>query len=131
MTNFSNYLEEELIDFTLRLQAAPTINSIYIGLANSYDITDGSSFEEVATGDTSYARQGAAFDAPVDGVTQNTALIQWTAAASEWGTITHIGIFDADTAGNILYWAQLATERTVGEDDVFQIPAGNLTVTLT
>ena len=62
----------------------------------------------------------------------NAAAIEFAAASGgNWGTITHAAIFDASTGGNMLAWAALTTSRTINDGDVFRIPAGSLTVTLT
>lgn len=61
--------------------------------------------------------------------TNGTAL-EFATATANWGTITHVGIFDASSAGNLLAWAPLATSRTVNLGDVFRFPAGDLDITL-
>jgi hypothetical protein len=40
-------------------------------------------------------------------------------------------VFDASSGGNMLAWAPLTTSRTINDGDVFRIPAGSLTITLT
>jgi hypothetical protein len=44
------------------------------------------------------------------------------------GTLTHIGIFDAQSTGNPLLWAPLATPATLNVPGVVVIPANSLTV---
>jgi hypothetical protein len=62
----------------------------------------------------------------------NSAAIEFAAASGgNWGTVTHAAIFDAETSGNMLAWAQLTTARTINDGDVFRVPASSLTVTLT
>lgn len=51
------------------------------------------------------------------GQTSNNAAITFPAPTASWGTITHMGIYDASTAGNLLYWAALATSKTVNNGD--------------
>jgi len=46
-----------------------------------------------------------------------------------WGTITHFGIFDALTTGNLLVHGALTTSKTIDTGDVFKIASGSLTVT--
>jgi hypothetical protein len=62
----------------------------------------------------------------------NDAAIEFgPASGGNWGTITHIAIFDASTSGNMLGWAQLTSSRTINDGDVLRIPAGDLDITLT
>lgn len=60
----------------------------------------------------------------------NGSALEFATATANWGTITHVGIFDASTAGNLLAWAPLTTSRTVNLGDVFRFPAGDLDITL-
>ena len=60
----------------------------------------------------------------------NPSAIEFPTATANWGTITHVGIFDASTGGNLLAYAALTTARTVNSGDVFRFPASELTFTL-
>jgi hypothetical protein len=60
----------------------------------------------------------------------NGAALEFATATASWGTITHVGIFDASTGGNLLAYAALTTSRAVASGDVFRFPAGDLTFTL-
>jgi len=55
----------------------------------------------------SYSRQSASFTTPTDGQTSNSADILFPIAAESWEDITHIGILDAKTCGNLLFNHQL------------------------
>ena len=48
---------------------------------------------------------------------------------SGWGTVTHFGIFDASTNGNLLYWGALTASKTVAVGDSVSFGAGALVVT--
>jgi hypothetical protein len=48
--------------------------------------------------------------------------------ASAPGTLTHIGVFDAQTGGNPLLWAPLATPVTLNVPGVVNIPVNSMTV---
>jgi hypothetical protein len=81
-----------------------------------------------------YAREatGTITVSGTDTTATNAAAIEFDpASGGNWGTITHAAIFDASTGGNMIAWAQLTTSRTINDGDVFRIPAGSLTVTLT
>ena len=127
MAEFSNFLENALINATLRATTYTSPATVYVSLYTT-DPTDADSGTEVSGG--SYARTSATFDAPSNGVTQNSADITFPTSTASWGTVTHIGIHDASTSGNLLFHTPLDTSKTIDSGDIFKIETGNLTVTL-
>src|SRR6056300_1976848 len=127
MAEFSNYLENALINAVLRNTSYTSPATVYVSLYTT-DPTDADSGTEVSGG--SYARTAATFDAPSNGVTQNSADITFPTATAGWGTVTHVAIHDASTAGNMLFHTPLDTNKTIDTGDIFKITSGNLTVTL-
>ena len=51
-------------------------------------------------------------------------------AGGDWGTITHIGIHDASTAGNLLWHGSLTVSKTVSDGDTLQFAIGNIDLTM-
>ena len=127
MAEFSNFLENALINATLRATTYTSPSAVYVSLYTTNPNEDDSG-TEVSGG--SYARTTATFDAPSNGVTQNSANITFPTATGSWGTVTHFGIHDASTGGNLLYYSQLDTAKTIDNQDIFRIETGNLSVTL-
>ncbi len=131
MAAFSNYLEQALLNHILRNTAYTSPGtSVYVALYTS-DPTDAKSGTEVSGG--SYARvQVTAWDAPhaTNGNTQNTSDINFTTASANWGTVTHFGILDASSAGNLLFHGALTASKAVNSGDTFKFSAGALVITL-
>lgn len=127
MSAISNYLENALINATLRNTSYTSPTTVYVGLFTT-DPTDAGSGTEVSGG--SYARTAATFDAPSNGSSSTDADVQFPQATGDWGTVTHFGLFDALTSGNLLYYGALTASKTIETGDVFKIASGNLTVTL-
>ena len=127
MAEFSNYLENALINVTLRATSYTAPTTVYVALYTS-DPTDADTGTECSG--TSYARQSVTFSSPSNGATSNSAAVEFPQAGGSWGTITHIGIRDASTAGNLLYHTALDASKTIATGDVFRIASGSLTVTL-
>jgi hypothetical protein len=123
----SNYLENALINATLRNTAYTSPTTVYVGLYTS-DPTDAGSGTEVSGG--SYARTAVTFGSPSDGVTTNSAAVEFPQATASWGTVAYIGILDASTSGNLLYHTALDASKTIASGDVFRIATGSLSVTL-
>jgi hypothetical protein len=129
MAEFSNYLENALVNAVLRNTAYTSPTTVYVSLYVS-DPTDADSGTEVSTSGTSYARTAVTFGAPSNGVSTNSADVTFPTATASWGTVTHIGIHDASTAGNLLFHTPLDTAKTIDSGDIFKISTGNLSVTL-
>ena len=133
MSGFSNYLEDNLVNVTLR-GTTYTGGAVYIALFKT-DPTDAASGAELT--DPSYARQRAhgavvsdGFTAPSNGATSNARTLTFPAISGVQVTLTHWGIFDALTGGNLLYHAPLQVSKTLDPSDVLSFPIGSLTVTL-
>ena len=127
MAEMSNYLEDALINATLRNTAYTSPTTVYVGLFTS-DPTDAGSGTEVSGG--SYARTAVTFGAPSNGVTTNSGAVEFPQATGNWGTVGWIGIYDAATSGNLLYHTALDASKTIETGDIFKISTGNLSVTL-
>lgn len=123
----SNYLENALINATLRNTTYTSVATVYVSLFTS-DPTDAGSGAEVSGG--SYARTAVTFGAPSDGVSTNSADVTFPTCTVSWGTVGWIGIHDASTSGNLLYHTELDTSKTIDVGDIFKISSGNLSVTL-
>jgi hypothetical protein len=127
MAEMSNFLEDALINATLRATTYTSVATVYVSLWTS-DPTDAGSGTEVSGG--SYARTAVTFGAPSNGVTTNSADVTFPTATASWGTVGWIGINDAATSGNLLYHTALDTSKTIDSGDIFKISTGNLSVTL-
>lgn len=123
----SNYLENALINATLRNTSYTSVATIYVALYTS-DPTDADVGTEVSGG--SYARTAVTFAAPSNGVSLNSGDVTFPTCTAGWGAVTHIGLRDASTAGNLLYHTPLDASKTIDTGDVFKISSGNLSVTL-
>jgi len=131
MSSFSNYTENLLLNWLLTTNSATRPTAWYVGLFTAAPSDSGGGTEVTGNG---YARvaTGTISVSGTDTTATNSAAIEFAAASGgNWGTVTHAAIFDASTSGNMLAWAALTTSRTINDGDVFRIPAGSLTVTLT
>lgn len=127
MAEMSNYLENAVINAVLRNTTYTSPATVYVGLFTS-DPTDAGSGTEVSGG--SYARVAVTFGAPSNGVSTNSAAVEFAQATGNWGTVSHIGIHDALTTGNLLFHTALDTSKTIETGDIFKIAIGSLSVTL-
>ena len=129
MAEMSDYLENALLNATLNNTAFTTVATPYISL-HTADPTDAGTGTEVSGG--SYARTSASFATAsgTGGSVATDADITFPTATASWGTVTHIGIWNASSAGDLLYHTALDSSKTIDSGDIFKITSGNLTVTL-
>lgn len=127
MTAMSNYLENALINATLRGVAYTAPSTVYVALYTG-DPTEAGTGPQVTGG--AYVRRAITFGAPTDGAASNSAEVLFPVATANWGTVTHIGIFDALTNGNMLYYGALTNPKAIQTDDQLKVNAGDITITL-
>jgi len=81
-----------------------------------------------------YARQqitfGAVSTSGTKSVVSNTGVITFPQASGSWGIITHVGIRDAATGGNLLSYTPLSVSQSIESGDQVELPAGTIMVTL-
>jgi hypothetical protein len=100
----------------------------YVALFTSNPAEDASG-TEVSTSGTAYARQSVTFSVSGNTAT-NTAAIEFPTATASYGTVTHVGVFDALTSGNLIAYAALTTSKAIDTGDVLRLPANDLDVTM-
>ena len=127
MAEFSNYLENKILDHVLKNISYTSPTTAYVGLFMS-DPTDAGTGTEVSGG--SYARQVLSVTTASGGIVTSSGDVTFPQATATWGTISHIGILDALTSGNLLMHTALTTSKVIETGDILKVSSGNLTVTL-
>jgi hypothetical protein len=125
----TDYLENKVIDWLFRGQSFTPPATIYVSLHTSA-CSDSSTGTEVSGG--SYARVGVTANTTnwantqnsgtgastgTSGTTRNKTAITFPAPTANWGTITHFGLWDASSGGNMLFCAALTQSKTVNNGD--------------
>jgi hypothetical protein len=127
MAELSNYLENKLLDHVLRNVSYTSPTTVYVGLFTA-DPTDAGTGTEVSGG--SYARQILSVTTATDGIVTSSADVTFPQATASWGTVSHIGLLDALSSGNLLMHTPLTTSRAIESGDILKISTGNLTASL-
>lgn len=134
MAAFSDYLEQAIINSIFRNTAFPAEPAnVYLALFTAAPSDSGGGTEVAGNG---YARKAVSttggWTAPgVGGSTANASDIEFDAASGgSWGTVTHFGIFDASSGGNLLFHGALSASKAIGDGDVARFAAGQITITL-
>jgi|TARA_Y100000033_G_scaffold47993_1_gene54224 hypothetical protein len=126
MSAMSDYLENKILDHILGTTAYTAPSTVYVGLATA-SFNDDASGSELSG--NNYSRVAAAFDAAASGTTDNTSAIEFAAATGSWGTVSHFGIFDAASSGNLLIHGAFSASKTITTGDILRIGAGDLDIT--
>ncbi len=126
--SFSNFLETEILDHVFGGAAYTAPSTLYLALYTAAPGETGGG-TEVSTSGTAYARQSVAFTTSGN-TTSNTAAVEFPTATASFGTVTHVGVFDAATSGNLMAYATLSSSKAIAAGDVFRVPAADLDITL-
>lgn len=126
--SFSNTFETRVLTWVFTSDSATRPTAWYMALFTSNPADDASG-TEVSTSGTAYARQSATFTISGD-TASNSAAIEFPTATASFGTVSHVGVFDASTGGNLIAYAALSTSKAIDTGDVFRIPSGDFDVTL-
>lgn len=142
MANATNYWENIEQDASLRGQPLPGFTNWHVALFTAAP-SDAGGGTEVSGG--SYARvavprtlaawsgtQGAGTTTASTGSggrSSNNNPIVFPAATANWGTVTHVALFDAATGGNMCFQGPLAAPQLVDAGNVFEILADQLALT--
>lgn len=127
MAEISNYLENKLLDHVLRNTSYTSPTTVYVGLYTS-NPGEGNTGTEVSGG--SYARQSLSVTTASGGIVTSSADVTFPQATGSWGTISHIGLLDAVTSGNLLMYTALTTSKAIESGDVLKIATGSLTASI-
>lgn len=131
MSAMSDYLENKLVDHIFRAQSFSAPATLYVALFTSAP-SDSGGGTEVSGGN--YARASVTSSlanwagtqsagsttasSGTGGQTSNNGAITFNApSGANWGTVTHFGIFDAASSGNLLFHGALTAPKTINDGD--------------
>lgn len=143
MAAMSDYLENKLVDQLFRGQAFTFPTTLYVGLLTAAPSDTGGGTE---VSGNAYARvavtnslanwagtQGAGTtvaSSGTTGTTSNNGIITFPTPTATWGTVVAFGIYDAASAGNLLFYGTLTISKTINQSDTVVFQAGQLSVQL-
>jgi hypothetical protein len=122
----SDYLENEILDHILGTGAYTMPATVYVGLSTGSFNDDNSGTE--LTGNN-YAREAITFGAAASGTASNSAAVEFNAATGSWGTVSHFGLFDAVSSGNLLIHGALTASKVIDTGDILKIAIGDMDIT--
>ena len=126
MSAMSDYLELKVLDHVLSVTAYTMPSNVYVGLSTG-SFGDDNSGTEISG--NNYARKEASFSAASSGAITTSGTVEFNAATGTWGAISHWGLYDASTSGNLLLHGAFAAAKTITTGDILRINAGDLDIT--
>lgn len=133
MAALTDHAENLLLNFLMTTGTATRPTNWYVALYTSApsDSSTGSSGGTEVSGN-GYSRQSVSWDAASGsgGTTSNSGTVTFTASGGSFGTVTHIGITDASSGGNLLWHGAMTASKTVADGDSLQFAAGAIDLTI-
>jgi len=129
MAALSDYAENLLMNWMMTTDSVTRPTAWYVALYTAAPSDSGGGTEVSGNG---YSRQALTVGTAsgTGGTTSNTSNITFTAAGGNWGTITHIGIHDASSGGNLLWHGAMSASKTIADGDTLQFNTGNIDLTI-
>jgi hypothetical protein len=134
MTDFSmtSYLSKKLGDHVLDGMIYTPPAQSFLSLHTGNPTRGGVRTFEISTSGTGYARQiltgNLSSTDAVTGLQSLIAVMNYSPALIDIGTITYVGIDDAATSGNMLLFAAISTAQVANAGYQFQLVPGQLSV---
>lgn len=125
----SDYYELQILDLIGGTAITPPA-TLYFALYTAAPTDSGGGTEVTGGG---YVRLGvvnspAYFGAATGSGKTNSTPLVWATPTASWGTVVAIGIFDAASGGNLLYWGTVTTSRLVDVGVPPRIEIGELVI---
>lgn len=127
----SDYLEEKILDHVFNLNSFVQPSNLYVALFTAAPSDSGGGTEvsgnayarvEVTNNSSSWTRTNST-------VVNDNAITFPTPTPSGWGTVTHYGIYDASSGGNLIDWNVLTNARVTQAGTPLEFAAGALVFT--
>lgn len=126
MSALSNHLETLLLAWHLTAGTAARPTAWYLAVGTGSSDT-GLTGEPSGNG---YARQSITFTVTDDTASNSNAITIGPCSGTNWGTMSHFAIFDAETGGNLLWHGALTASKLVEVGDSLTVAIGDIDLTL-
>lgn len=123
---FSNYLKEKIIKHFFNIQSFSSPSNIYVGLFVGSPVNSG-----VEASYTNYSRMPVTFSAANNGSISQSSTIKFPLSGNaQSGTLTHYGLYDAETGGNLMSYGELDPQLNIVKDNMPRILGGSISVSI-
>jgi hypothetical protein len=126
MSALSDYAENKVLDVLGANATFTAPSNVYLGLSTG-SLGDDNSGTELSG--NNYSRVSVSFGAAASGTMSNDAAIEFAAATGSWGSVSHWGLYDASSSGNLLLHGSFSAAKTIASGDVLKVATGDLDIT--
>lgn len=131
MGSFADFWEDEVLDHLFMKGSYTMPTNLWIGLSTADPLDNETGLAEPSGNNYSrVSTAGADWNASSGGATANATDVSFPEASGSWGTITHFGVFDAASAGNMVAHGTLGVPKLITSGDTAKFAAGDIAVTL-
>jgi hypothetical protein len=127
MTAFTNYAENLVMTWLFTGSAATRPTAWYVAL-HTADPTEVGNVGELSG--NGYARQSSTWTIASNEASNTGTLTFGPNTGSNWGTVSHVSVWDAVSTGNCLAKGALSSSVVINVGDSLTIAAGALDITL-
>ena len=127
MAGFSTYLQTKVLDH-VRGKTSYTMPANHIALFTANPTDAGGGTEAAYTGYARVSIPGASWNAASGTSGSNGVAVAFGACTAGSSSVTGFGVYDASSAGNLLFWGTCTLSVSVGITPQFGV--GDLVVTL-
>lgn len=122
MSGFSSYLDNKVLDHIFKGTTYATPTKYLAIFKSGAGLTENNSgtwaANELQSTDQGYHRialSNTSFDTAANSAVINNINYEFPVAESDWGTVSHVAIMDAETEGNVLAWGAIRNPVTMAE----------------
>ncbi len=126
MSALSDYAENKVLDVLGANATFTAPSNVYLGLSTG-SLGDDNSGTELSG--NNYSRVSVSFGAAASGTMSNDAAIEFAAATGSWGSVSHWGLYDASSSGNLLVHGSFSAAKTIASGEVLKVATGDLDIT--
>tara|TARA_B100000900_G_C20496086_1_gene681668 strand:+ start:562 stop:948 length:387 start_codon:yes stop_codon:yes gene_type:complete len=128
MSAMSDYLELKFLDHFTGTASTSAPSAVYLGLSTASLNDDNSGTELSGSG---YTRKAITFASASSGSIANNSAVEFPTATGSWGTVSHFGIYDASSSGNLLFHGAFSASKAIASGDILKVASGSLTISAT
>ena len=125
MSAMSDYLELKFLDHFTGTASTTAPSAVYLGLSTG-SLADDASGTELSG--NNYTRKAITFASASGGSIASNSAVEFNSSTGSWGTVSHWGIWDASSSGNLLFHGAFTASKAIATGDILKVASGSLTI---
>ena len=125
MSEISYYLSNKLLEGTVKATTYTAPANVYIGLFSTACNVNSAGTEITGNG---YSRQLVSFGTAANAAIASSGNVNFSATGNSWPAAVSVGILDASSSGNLMYFTNL--NKVVAAGDTLTFASGTVTITI-